>query len=138
MARRGTKPQPDALKLLKGTFEAAKAREQVVNPLEGAASAPKWLRGRGLRLWHEKLAVYARRGQSVVGCEGPLAQYCALEAELIEGYRRKAEVPVAKITAHRIYASEFYDTPASQHVPAKREPSNRFARNGHRPAAVPA
>ena len=134
MARRGTKPQPDAWKVLKGTFEPSRAGEQVVKPLQGEAIAPKWLKGRARRLWDEKLAVYARRGQTVVGCEGALAQYCSLEAELIDGYTRKVEIPVAKVNAFRIFANEFYDTPASQHAPAKRTTNNRFAANGQRPA----
>jgi hypothetical protein len=130
MGRRGTKPQPDSLKLLKGTFEPAKGHEPAVRTLEGQPTCPKWLEGEALEIWHEKLAVYARRGQSVVGCEATLAQYCALEAELVDAWRRKLDIPVAKITAHRIYANEFYDTPASQLVTAKRDNGNRFARNG--------
>jgi phage terminase small subunit len=132
MARRGTKPQPDALKVIKGTFEAAKSHQPAVKLLEGTPTPPKWLQGRALELWHEKVAIYQRRGQPVVGCEAALAQYCSLENELIDAYTRQLDIPVAKINAHRIYANEFYDTPASQHVPTRQREENRFARNGQR------
>jgi len=40
-------------------------------------------------------------------------------------------VPVALINAHRIYANEFYDTPASQQgALVQSRPTNRFAQNG--------
>jgi len=48
-------------------------------------------------------------------------------------------VPVALINAHRIYANEFYDTPASQQAAGtKKGDANRFAKNGQPPARAAA
>jgi hypothetical protein len=98
---------------------------------------PAWLKGEAARLWTKKLAIYEARGQSVVGCESSLAQYCALEANLIGQYRLMQTPAVAQVNAHRIYAAEFFDTPASQIGPnrAAGKPSS-FASNAQRPKPV--
>jgi len=135
--KRGTKPLPAAKKVLRGTFQPCRARAAVVVPVEAPLGPPPaWLKGSALRLWGEKTAIYARRGQSVVGCESALAQYCQVEADLIRRWQHHADIPVALINAHRIYANEFYDTPASQQG-AQLHPraTNRFAQNGRRPAS---
>ncbi len=133
--RRGTKTRPDAMKVVRGTFKPSRALEAVVEPLAGEPTVPKWLKGAALDLWREKCGIYERRGQSVVGCEAALAQYCRVEADLIDRWRRGSDVPVALINAHRIYANEFYDTPASQQAAGKKVgAANRFSANGQPPA----
>lgn len=133
--RRGPKATPDSLKVLSGTFRQDRSREPAVPVLQGEPTRPKWLKGPALRIWCEKTAIYERRGQSIVGCEGALAQYCAVEADLIHRWRKGQDVPVALINAHRVYANEFYDTPASQQTGGKKTGSeNRFTRNGQPPA----
>ena len=96
---------------------------------------PGWLRKvkGAIAIWHEKVERYRQRGQKIGGFEAALAQYCAIEAALIDMYRRKIETPAAKITQYRVFASEFYDTPASQRVPAsggKGKQRNAFRNNG--------
>jgi hypothetical protein len=77
---------------------------------------------------------YRARGQSIVGCESALAQYCALEAALIEQYQKRITPPVAQVNAFRVYAAEFYDTPASQVLPTKTPgKGGKFASNMQRP-----
>jgi hypothetical protein len=136
--RRGPKITPDAVKVLKGTFQPCRARGRAFDPLPAdGLIVPKWLKGQALRIWKEKTAVYDKRGQSVVGCEGSLAQYCAVESELIARWKKGQDVPVALINAHRIYANEFYDTPASQQAGGKKTGGeNRFTRNGQPPASA--
>lgn len=130
----GAKPLPDEMKVVRGTFRPGRALEDVIAPLTGETKPPKWLKGMGLRLWKDKVGIYERRGQSVVGCESALAQYCAVEADLIDRWKRGTDVPVALINAHRIYANEFYDTPASQQAAGKpKGAGNRFAANGRPP-----
>lgn len=132
--RRGEKPLPDETKVVRGTFRPCRALDGAVAPLDGSVVAPKWLKGQALRLWRVKVETYDRRGQSVVGCESALAQYCAVEADLIARWRKGSDVPVALINAHRIYANEFYDTPASQQAAGtKTGASNRFTSNGRPP-----
>jgi hypothetical protein len=120
------------MKIVKGTFRKDRAHAPTVPALDGDPRTPKWLKGAARRIWHEKLADYEDRGQSVRGCEGPLAQYCALEADLIDARRRRIPITVALINAHRIYASEFYDTPASHQGPRAKATGNAFDRNGRR------
>jgi hypothetical protein len=126
--KRGRKPTPDKLKIVRGTFEPKRARGHSVVELEGEPGPPPaWLRASGRRLWLEKVAIYAARGQIVKGCEPALAQYVALELELVRRYRKGLEVPASLISAFRLLCGEFYDTPASQvgRVAAK-APENRF------------
>lgn len=136
MARRGPKGKRPELKVVSGTDQPCRRRESVVAPIDGAPIKPSWLKGRAAKLWAEKLAIYAARAQSVVGCESSLAQYCALEASLVEQYRRNETPPMAQVNAYRIFANEFFDTPASQIGPNKMtgKPS-RFSANAPRPVA---
>src|SRR5690606_19325191 len=119
MAKPGPAPKSPEERVAAGTNWPSRA---VVHLFPNDPSAhrdpvrPKWLKGMARKIWDEKVARYAARGQRVAGCEDALAQYCALEAELIDMRRRKISPPIAMINAHRIYAGEFYDTPASQNV----------------------
>lgn len=143
MARRGPKGMSPAEQAASGERRPSR---KVVPLFEGQASAaepenvalPKWLKKvkGAAAIWAEKLALYRARGQKVTGFEAALAQYCALEADLIDLWSRKVEVPAAKLTQYRVFASEFYDTPASSKTPAGvKKPSNTFGRNGARPGA---
>jgi hypothetical protein len=132
--RPGPKGVLPELKVVSGTDQPCRRREMVVAALPGSAIRPKWLKGRAAKLWAEKLATYEARGQNTAGCESALAQYCALEASLIDQYRKGGTPPVAQISAFRILASEFFDTPASQIGPAKpASTAGRFAANAQRP-----
>lgn len=136
MPRRGhNRALPEALKIAKGTARPSRTTTQAVPSLDGEPVCPSWLKGRARTLFAQKVAIYAQRNQSVVGCEGALAQYCQLEAELERRWKKGADIPMAMINGHRLYASEFYDTSASQQQgPKKADPaSNPFARNGKRP-----
>jgi hypothetical protein len=104
-----------------------------VPPLNGDVSRPGWLKGRAARLWDEKVAIYRQRGQSVLGCESALAQYCALEALLIEQHAKKLTPPTSQLTAFRAFASEFFDTPASQIASVKSGKPGAFAANRRPP-----
>lgn len=128
---KGPKPQRPEIALVKGTAQPCRDRVVLFPDLPGNVERPKWLTGEGKKAWDRKVAVYVQRGQAVVGCEDALAQYCALEAELIQAYRRKNTPSMAMVSAHRIYACEFYDTPASQVKTVKNsKPGNKFTRNG--------
>jgi hypothetical protein len=100
---------------------------------------PKWLCAAAKKIWADKVNRYRQRSQKVGGFEDGLAQYCALEAELIALYRKKNTPPMAMVTAHRVWASEFYDTPASQVAKPGSKPggSNAFGRIGQPPPGKP-
>ncbi|MEZ0061432.1 phage terminase small subunit [Bradyrhizobium elkanii] len=131
--RPGPKGKSPSLKVISGTDEPGRRRETVVNPIEGELVKPSWLVGRAARIWAEKVAIYAARGQSVAGCEAALAQYCSIEAALIDQYRKKTTPPVSQITAFRMLAAEFFDTPASQIGSPKQPKAGKFAGNGQPP-----
>jgi phage terminase small subunit len=137
MSRRGPKGKPPALKVVAGTDQPSRRREQIVDAIEGEPVKPTWLKGRAAKLWHEKVAIYAARGQAVVGCESALAQYCAMEATLIDQYAKKITPAVAQVTAFRALASEFFDTPASQIGTTNKPKGGKFAGNGQRPPPPP-
>jgi hypothetical protein len=132
--KRGRKPTPSRVKVLRGTFRPYRARDVVVLPLEGApAPPPAWLKGSARRLWGIHCATYAQRGQAVAGCEALLAVYCTLEAELARRCRKGLEVPASLLTAYRLYAGEFFDTPATQIGRGTTAPAvNRFAQHAAR------
>ncbi|QOZ52874.1 hypothetical protein XH90_17020 [Bradyrhizobium sp. CCBAU 53338] len=105
----------------------------MVSVLDGQPVKPAWLKGRAAKLWAEKVATYVERGQSVVGCESALAQYCSLEASLIEQFVKKLTPPTSQLSAYRTYAAEFFDTPASQIGSPKQPKAGKFAGNGQPP-----
>ena len=137
MAKPGPKGKSNVVKLAQGTARPDRKARNVVQPLPGAPVKPSWLKGRASTLWDEKTAIYAARGQAVRGVEHALAQYCRTEAELIDGYVRKVPPPVALISAVRLWANEFLDTPAAQLARgggAIKPNSNPFENNGRPPA----
>jgi len=125
---------PESVKQARGTAQPCRARRPTVPSLDGDPIRPSWLTARARAIWDEKTAIYAERHQPVRGCEGTLAQYCQLEAELERRWRKGIDIPIAMVTAHRLYAGEFYDTSASRwQAPVGRTADNPFARNGTRP-----
>ena len=97
MAKPGPKGKSNVLKVVAGTDQPCRERAPAVEPLEGEPVRPKWLKGLARRVWIEKVEKYQKRGQNIVGCEDALAQYCALEAELIDMRKRKVQPPVTMI-----------------------------------------
>lgn len=140
MARRGPKGVSPASKKARGTEQKCRKVEVLFadhasRPDPDVIPPPVWLGAEAAKIWVEKVARYRQRGQKVEGFEPSLAQYCALEAELIDMRQRRIVPPMAMVSAYRIWAAEFYDTPASQKVPAggSKQTGNKFARNGNGP-----
>lgn len=139
MAKRGPKGRsPEQLKAAGETRPSRKVvtifGDHASRPDPEVIPPPKWLTAQAKRIWKEKVERYRQRGQKIGGFEDSLAQYVAAEAELIEMRRKRIVPPTAMITAHRMWAAEFYDTPASQKVPAggSKKPANPFAAHGQR------
>lgn len=128
------RPKPAEITKLAGTSRGDRERDSAVQHIAGDPERPKWLIGRARKIWEARVELYLSRGQSVKGCEESLAQYANLEADLIDQFwRKKITPPIAMINAHRIYANEFFDTPASQIKPSGgNSPTNPFSRNGKR------
>lgn len=88
------------------------------------------------KIWVTKVNRFKQRGQKIQGFEDSLRQYCELEAALNKAFKRE-DANMAMVNSHRLWASEFFDTPAAQKVPVygKQKESNAFTNNGRRPAA---
>lgn len=94
-------------------------------------------------IWDDKAARFERRGLSVAGCEDTLAEYCELQAEILRRRKNNIEleadfaraqtveekkqaatlmellyrpISVAMWNTLRLYAAEFYETPAAGKV----------------------
>jgi hypothetical protein len=133
------RPDPPDLKAAKGRTapsdqivplfpnHAARPDPDVIDP-------PKWLSRGAKAAFRTKVERYRQRGQKVEGFEDALAQYCALEDEIIDLRRKRIQPTITMITAHRLWAVEFYDTPAGQKIGqgSGNRGVNRFARNGRR------
>lgn len=123
MAKRGPKSKSPYLKSVAGTDQAGRQKKQDRPGLDGPVSLPAAfgdlknekprLAKKVLAIWNEKLQTYKVRGQSVVGYESMLYQYCLLEAAVNECYLN-AGPPTTMVTQLRLYAVEFFDTLASQ------------------------
>ena len=95
------------------------------------------MKGHARKLWHTRIADYHRRGLGVVGCEGPLAQLCQLEAVLIQKWRTGVPVKVGELDVFRVLCADFGETPRSQQTigPGPTSPTvNRFAMHARPPS----
>jgi hypothetical protein len=142
MARRGPKGDSPDQKKAKGETRPSRkgnvitfAYESVEDwPDPDVIEPPVWMDELSREIWYEKVDRYRKRGQTIDGFEHALAQYVALEAKIIFSYQHGIPAPVAMINAHRIWAAEFYDTPASRKISpsGSKAKTNRFAGRGKR------
>ena len=136
MAKPGQKQKSAQIHMLQGTSRNDRQVESVVDELTDEIVRPKWLTGRARKIWAEKIERYEKRNQNISGCEDSLAQYCCLEAALIDDFwRKKLTPPTSMLNSYRIFASEFYDTPSSQQVrkaPSGGKSGNSFGKNKRR------
>lgn len=77
MGRRGPKPAPTALKILRGE-RADRINGQEPAPPAGPVSAPEWLQGDGLVAWNQIAPQLLATGVLTVVDADALARYCAL------------------------------------------------------------
>ena len=121
MAKRGPKVTTNASKVVKGTFQPCRNREDIHKSKAGNDDlvCPDWLGDLAKELWVEKIENYNKGGIDVSNSGHSLAQYCALEADIITIYKGGESPSVSMISAHRIWAAEFFDTPASGYLKTK-------------------
>ena len=143
MAIRGRKPGGPAAQAMAGETRPSRTGTVTVlfpdhasRPDPEELKPPKWMAAAARKIWDEKVNRYRQRGQKISGFEDSLAQYCALEAELIDMRKKRMVPPMAMVSQHRVWASEFYDTPASQVARPGSKPAagSRFNANGQRPS----
>ena len=121
MAKPGPKGTNNVVKIAKGTMQPCRSKEDIhkSNGSNDDLVCPEWLSGLAKKLWAEKIEVYNNSGIDVSNSGHSLAQYCALEADIIAIYKNGESPSVSMISAHRIWASEFFDTPASGYLKTK-------------------
>lgn len=126
---------PDDEKALRGTDRACRAvvslyPDHASRPDPADIPPPLGMSAAGKRAWRTKVERYRQRGQKVDGCQDALRQYCELEVELTTAWKTKSAT-MAMVNAYRMFANEFYDTPASQRVAVSGgKNENPFAKNG--------
>jgi hypothetical protein len=131
MAKPGKKGYSQAIHAATGTDQPCRVALDVVPPVEDRFPRPKWLSAAARNIWDSKVEIYEARGQDISGCGATLAQYCQLEAHLVDTWRHKQVPTMAELTEYRRFCSEFFDTPASKLTRPKNEkPGNRFKDNG--------
>lgn len=98
--------------------------------------APAGMTAAAKKIWTMKVDRFRQRGQKIQGFEDALRQYCELEAALNKAFKR-GDTNMAMVNAHRLWAAEFFDTPAAQKVlvHGEQKKHNAFTNNGRRPAA---
>ena len=139
MARTGPKRLPEELKKLQGTSQPCRESESAVIHVVCSLERPDWFRKGSIehKLWDKKVDLFAKRGLDISDCSGSLAQYVALEAELIKMRKKGIDVPTSKINTFRLFASDFYDTPASQQLKAIKGKKTKFGVKNDGPPPPP-
>ena len=133
MAKLGPKGTNNMIKEAKGTLQLCRSKEDI-HKSKGNNSdlvCPDWLGYLAKEIWAEKIEIYNKNEIDVSNHGSALAQYCALEAAIIMLYKVRDEWTMDcdyeqpkgpagwMISAHRIWASEFFDTPASGYLKAR-------------------
>lgn len=138
MARRGPKGQSPESQAAKGETRPSRKvvtlfKDHASRPDPDTIPAPKGMNPDAKRLWKEKTERYRQRGQKISGFEDALRQYCELEAAMNKLWRHTVPT-MAMIAQHRMWSSEFYDTPASHKVRVNggKSAENRFGNNGRK------
>lgn len=133
MTRRGPKGKAKIFHMRDNTERKDRVIEEAVIPLHGEVERPKWLKGKARKVFEEKLEIYKKRGQSIVGLERMLAHYCQLEVLLIELWKTPTGPTPAAQAEYRRWCSDFFDSPASQLIrPGNKDPDNSFDKHGIR------
>lgn len=140
MARRGPKGITAETKAQRGETRPSQAvvsiyPDHASRPDPAEIPPPPGMTLASRKIWQAKTDRYRQRGQKIGGFEDALRQYCEIEAALNKGWKT-GNVTMAMVNAHRIWCAEFFDTPASQKVPANsgERGGNKFARNGQKTA----
>ena len=140
MATVGRKNKTEVQKSIEGTTRKDRTVEPIVPHVEGSVYCPLWIQKRVAwkKIWDRKMAVYIKRGQSLVGQEELLCTY-VLAIYHMEEILKNGELPsVHFINAFRHLANEFFDTPASQYGKMASRPGadNPFRDNKPKPKQV--
>ena len=135
--RRSTKGQPDKVTLLTGNFRPNRSRAENYPDLAGSFIKPGGMTKEADAIWDNKVSRFEERGIPIAGYESTLRIYCELEASINRKQSVSLDVPASFLNAHRGYASEFFETPASNIGPrGSGNKGNTFAGSGKKPGSI--
>jgi hypothetical protein len=128
--RRGPKPLPEQLRIVRGTSRPDRGHNHGLTPQLPVDTPPEWLSPEARELWVTKMTSYAARGLWLGGAEQVLAHYVMLELALVDRWRRGETPPASLLTCYRALANEFFDLPSAQmSAGARPDTSSRFTKN---------
>ncbi len=126
----------DEQKRQRGTFQPHRSivslyPDHASRPDPAEIPAPQGMTPEGAAIWKTKVDRYKQRGQKVGGFEEALRNYCELEARLLAAWNDGDGPSMAMVATYRMWAGEFYDTPASQKINiGSTKSENPFAKFG--------
>jgi len=118
MAKKGPKGTSNIIKINKGTYQPCRDKEEMRESVGENVDleCPEWLPERARTIWRVKLENFNQSGLNISIYGDAFAHYCAIDAAIREIYENEDVPPMAMVAQHRIWAAEFFDTPASSHV----------------------
>lgn len=128
--------KPNSLKLLHGTDEPGRAREEADYPAVEGTDPPAWvLEGEATLEWNARIVQLKAAGVLTSADLTMLGVYCNMFARAVMKWDALGEPTAAEITQLRMMANEFGFTPASRSKAAKAgaaESANPFAKHDSR------
>lgn len=85
MGLRGPKPQPTALKRLKGNPGKRRLNDDEPIPPDGEIQAPPWVRGTALEVWRDRAPVAIAMGVLTTADTYAFARYCVIFGRWLDG-----------------------------------------------------
>ncbi len=126
---------PAALKLMQGTDQPCREREEADFPPVTGSEPPDWLVGpEAVAEWHARIAQLGAAGILTSADLTALAIYCNMLARAVMKWNARSEPSAADLTQLRMMLNEFGFTPSSRSKPAKvgGEEVNPFRKHGKR------
>jgi len=130
----------DAQRAARGTAKPSRAIGPVIDfpKTTNPPDPPEWLPEEGKALWHDVVPhLHSQRVLATADLQA-LAHLCELNADIIDGYKRRVRPTAAELGQLRLYFVEFGMTPASRtrvRLSGEKDQGNKFKRNGAKPGA---
>ena len=126
--------KPVALKLMEGTDQPCRRREEVGYPLVTEMEPPHWLcDDEAVAEWHRLLGELIALGIMATTDRNALGYYCNMHARAIRKWKMGGDPTAAETNQLRMMLNEFGFTPTSKSKPSKASgegPKNPFKKHG--------
>lgn len=117
---------PEALKLIRGTTQPCRKRDEVLTqPVQSVPDPPDWLSGAGAEYWRKITPhLHAVGILRIAGIE-PLAVLCATYGAIVDAIRQGDFPPATTLGIYRTMCADFGLTPAhASKVPKLEKPKS--------------